>query len=115
MDSPLKQRLYQIIFEADTRLGKLFDVVLLLLILASIAVVMLESVIHQLQPYASMVDEPRMSPNSIRCPDMTISPACLPKQHSPRALNPLNWPRSEIPLSCELPRSESWPVPNAYC
>lgn len=44
MDSPHKQRLYQIIFEADTRLGKLFDVVLLLLILASIAVVMLESV-----------------------------------------------------------------------
>lgn len=44
MHSPHKQRLYQIIFEADSRSGKLFDVMLLLTILASISVVMLESV-----------------------------------------------------------------------
>lgn len=39
-----KSKLHEIIYEADTRAGKLFDVVLLVLILASIALVMLESV-----------------------------------------------------------------------
>ncbi len=39
----LKRRLYQIIFEADTPSGKLFDIVLIILILLSIAVVMIES------------------------------------------------------------------------
>ncbi|MCM5678101.1 ion transporter [Schlegelella sp. S2-27] len=42
-------RLYTIIFEADTRAGKLFDVVLIAAILLSVAVVMLDSVeaLHQ--------------------------------------------------------------------
>jgi len=40
----LKERLYEIIFEADTREGKLFDVVLLIVILLSVLLVMLESV-----------------------------------------------------------------------
>lgn len=39
-----KERLYEIIFEADTREGKMFDVVLIILILLSIALVMLDSV-----------------------------------------------------------------------
>ncbi len=39
-----KQKLHEIIYEADTREGKLFDVVLLVAILASIVLVMLESV-----------------------------------------------------------------------
>ncbi len=39
-----KDRLYEIIFEADTKEGKTFDVVLLCVILFSIALVMLESV-----------------------------------------------------------------------
>ena len=39
-----KTKLFEIIFEADTRTGKLFDVVLLALILISLLVVMLESV-----------------------------------------------------------------------
>lgn len=39
-----REHLYEIIFEADTRAGKLFDVVLLVAILLSVAVVMLESV-----------------------------------------------------------------------
>jgi voltage-gated potassium channel len=39
-----KQRLHEIIFEADTPNGKLFDVILLIAILISISVVMLESV-----------------------------------------------------------------------
>ena len=42
--SPLQRQLHDVIFEADSRAGKLFDVVLMLLILASILVVMLESV-----------------------------------------------------------------------
>ncbi|WP_188598894.1 ion transporter [Polaribacter pacificus] len=39
-----KHRLHEIIYEADTRAGKLFDVVLLIAILASVLLVMLESV-----------------------------------------------------------------------
>lgn len=40
----LRARLHEVIFEADTPAGKLFDTVLLLLIVASVVVVMLESV-----------------------------------------------------------------------
>lgn len=40
----IKQKLYRIIFEADTRAGKQFDVVIIVLILLSILAVMLESV-----------------------------------------------------------------------
>jgi voltage-gated potassium channel len=40
----IKQRLYKIIFEADTRAGKQFDVVIIVLILLSILAVILESV-----------------------------------------------------------------------
>lgn len=42
--TPLKEKLHEIIFEADTGAGKAFDVVLLMLILASVLVVSLESV-----------------------------------------------------------------------
>lgn len=41
----IRDRLYEIIFEADTRGGKLFDVWLLIAILMSIVAVMLESVV----------------------------------------------------------------------
>ncbi|WP_421917953.1 ion transporter [Marinifilum sp.] len=40
----LKEKLYNVIFEADTRAGKLFDLLLLIVILLSILFVMLESV-----------------------------------------------------------------------
>ena len=40
----LKHRIHEIIYEADTKAGKLFDVILLIAILASILFVMLESV-----------------------------------------------------------------------
>jgi len=40
----IKERLYEIIFEADTPAGKNFDVVLLFVILLSVLLVMLESV-----------------------------------------------------------------------
>jgi voltage-gated potassium channel len=41
---PVQQKLYEIIFEADTKIGKVFDVSLLIVILLSILLVMLESV-----------------------------------------------------------------------
>lgn len=40
----LKQKLYEIIFEADTPAGKIFDLVLLFVILISVVLVMLESI-----------------------------------------------------------------------
>ncbi len=40
----LRDRLYEIIFEADTREGKLFDMVLIILIIFSIILVMLDSI-----------------------------------------------------------------------
>jgi len=43
-ENDLRGRLHEIIFEADTPAGKLFDTVLLILIAASVLVVMLESV-----------------------------------------------------------------------
>lgn len=39
-----KEKLHEIIYEADTKKGKLFDVILLLAILASVLLVMLESI-----------------------------------------------------------------------
>jgi len=43
-ESGWRQRWYTIIFEADTHAGRLFDVVLLVAIVASVAVVMLDSI-----------------------------------------------------------------------
>lgn len=42
--SPTREKIHEIIFEADTPMGKFFDVVLLILIAASVLIVMLESV-----------------------------------------------------------------------
>ena len=53
---PLKQRLHEIIYEADTRSGKLFDVILLIAILASILFVMLESIQSIDEAYGSYLD-----------------------------------------------------------
>jgi voltage-gated potassium channel len=44
MTNPVKKKVYEVIFEADTPGGKAFDIVLLVLIVASIVAVMLESV-----------------------------------------------------------------------
>ena len=43
-DHQLRHRLHEIIFEADTPAGKLFDVILILSIVISVIVVMLDSV-----------------------------------------------------------------------
>lgn len=48
-----RHRAHEIIFEADTPLGKTFDVVLLVMILASVAAVMLESVASIREHYGS--------------------------------------------------------------
>lgn len=40
----LRQRMYEIIFESDTRAGRMFDVVLMVMIVASLLVVVLDSV-----------------------------------------------------------------------
>lgn len=42
--SPHQLKLHEIIFEADTKAGKLFDIILLISIMASVVVVMLDSV-----------------------------------------------------------------------
>ncbi len=42
--SPLKQKIHEIIFEADTPAGKVFDITLLIAIIVSVIAVMLESV-----------------------------------------------------------------------
>lgn len=42
--TPWRLKLHEVIYEADTKAGKLFDVVLLIIIVLSIAIVMLESV-----------------------------------------------------------------------
>ena len=52
----LKHRLHEIIYEADTRGGKLFDVILLIAILASILFVMLESVQSIDEKYGPFLD-----------------------------------------------------------
>lgn len=51
--SDIRKKLYEVIFKADTPAGKLFDVVLIICILASVGVVMLDSIrsVHdQYQP-----------------------------------------------------------------
>ena len=42
--SPIREKLHEIIFEAETREGKLFDVLLLVMIFLSIIALMMESV-----------------------------------------------------------------------
>src|SRR5690554_6876171 len=47
----LQKKLYEIIFEADTPAGKLFDILLLIIILISVVLVMLESIAGYRQRY----------------------------------------------------------------
>jgi voltage-gated potassium channel len=52
--NPTKQKLHEVIFEADTPLGKAFDIFLIWAILASVVVVMLESVSSFDQKYGHL-------------------------------------------------------------
>ncbi|WP_299440533.1 ion transporter [uncultured Aquimarina sp.] len=49
-----KDKLHEVIYEADTRAGKSFDLIILIMILASIVLVMLESVSYINEKYASL-------------------------------------------------------------
>ena len=51
----LRSRLHEIIFEADTPAGKLFDVLLILSIVASVVLVMLDSVSSIRQSYGDLI------------------------------------------------------------
>ena len=51
---PWQNRVHEIIYEADTPAGKLFDVVLIIFILLSVGVVMLESVAEYSKVYGSL-------------------------------------------------------------
>ncbi len=50
----MRERLHEVIFEADTKEGKLFDVILLIAILASVIIVILESVPSFQDEYGSL-------------------------------------------------------------
>ena len=53
--TPFREGLHEIIFEADTRWGKLFDILLILLIMASVILVMLDSVSSIRQSYGRLL------------------------------------------------------------
>lgn len=53
--SPWRQRLHEIVFEADTPAGKAFDIILIVAILLSVIVVMLDSVRTINQRYATIL------------------------------------------------------------
>jgi voltage-gated potassium channel len=55
MNNSLKNELYEIVFEADTSLGKAFDILLLVLILLSIVFVSLESVKSISENYGALL------------------------------------------------------------
>jgi voltage-gated potassium channel len=52
--TPLKRKIYEIIFEADTFWGKTFDVALIISVILSVLAVMLESVEHLNQDYSRL-------------------------------------------------------------
>jgi voltage-gated potassium channel len=54
--SSLRRRVYTIIFEADTRAGRLFDLLLIVAILASVLVVILDSVQANADRYGDVFD-----------------------------------------------------------
>jgi len=53
----LKQRIHEIIYEADTPAGKFFDILLLIIILFSVFLVMLESIESIRSQYAAILDQ----------------------------------------------------------
>ena len=55
MLNKFRRKTHEIIFEADTFLGKLFDIILLVLIVLSVAAVMVESVEAYSQKYATFL------------------------------------------------------------
>ncbi|WP_303721669.1 ion transporter [Malonomonas rubra] len=54
LNNPIRQRLHEIIFEADTQAGKRFDLLLIVSIVFSVVVVMLDSVAELQVPYGKI-------------------------------------------------------------
>jgi voltage-gated potassium channel len=54
MSSKLREKLHQVIFEADTPMGKLFDILLLVFIMLSVFIVAMDSVPSIRQDYSSL-------------------------------------------------------------
>jgi len=52
--NPAKEKLHEVIFEADTKAGKRFDIILLIAILASVIIVILESVPSYQEKYGTI-------------------------------------------------------------
>ena len=77
--SPARTRLYHIIFEADTPLGKAFDVILILLIIASVAVVMMESVASYRAQYPSILRAAEWAFTIIFTVEYLLRLACVDK------------------------------------
>jgi voltage-gated potassium channel len=57
VNTSLKQRIHEIIYEADTPTGKFFDIALLFLILFSVVLVILESIDGIRTEYAGLLDQ----------------------------------------------------------
>jgi voltage-gated potassium channel len=76
--APWKERVRVIIFEADTPAGKLFDVVLLIAVLASIVAVMLDSVASIRAEYGRALDVAEWTFTVLFTLEYALRLACVP-------------------------------------
>ncbi len=68
--SPVQEKLYRIIFEADTPAGKAFDVLLIISIKVSVLVVMLDSVRAIRQDYGTLLNGLKMEHETLTHGDL---------------------------------------------
>jgi len=78
-DGGWRLALYKVIFESDTRAGRLFDLVLIWLILASVAVVMLDSFESLKARWGSIFDALEWTFTVVFTIEYVARLACLPK------------------------------------
>jgi voltage-gated potassium channel len=111
MNSPSgswRHRLYVIIFEADTPAGKAFDVALILAILASVAVVMLESVAGFRAEHQALLRDAEWTFTILFTVEYVLRLVCVPR--------PLRYARSFfgiVDLLAILPTYASALIPGA--
>ena len=74
-----RKKMYVIIFEADTRAGRTFDVILVLAILASLGVVMLDSVYPVRQQYGQLLDVLEWIFTTLFTVEYVLRLLCVPK------------------------------------
>jgi len=102
-------RMYIIIFEADTRLGRLFDLALIWMILASVAVVLLDSMASVHAKYATLLGRLEWGFTFIFTIEYICRLACV--------RNPLRYARSFygiIDLLAVLPTYLAWFIPGIH-